>query len=79
MLFESGRIASKIQSQAKRKRNTTKHALRTKERVMEQMKDGARKRNLVSLKESLDPIELQENIPKSLKKLFSLMKPESIL
>ena len=49
------------------------------ERVMEQMKDGARKRNLVSLKESLDPIELQENIQKSLKKLFSLMNPESIL
>ena len=49
------------------------------ERVMEQMKDGTRKRNLVSLKESLDPIELQENIQKSLKKLFSLMKPESIL
>lgn len=46
---------------------------------MEQMKDGARKRNLVSLKESLDPIELQENIQKSLKKLFSLMKPESFL
>ena len=46
---------------------------------MEQMKDGARKRNLVALRESLDPIELQENIQKSLKKLFHLMKPESIL
>ncbi len=31
------------------------------------------------LRESLDPIELQENIQKSLKKLFHLMKPESIL
>jgi len=49
------------------------------ERVMEQMKDGARKRNLIALRESLDPIELQENIQKSLKKLFHLMKPESIL
>lgn len=37
------------------------------ERVMEQMKDGARKRNLIALRESLDPIELQENIQKSLK------------
>lgn len=46
---------------------------------MEQMKDGARKRNLVALKESLDPIELQENIQKSLKRLFRLIKPESIL
>ena len=49
------------------------------DRVMEQMKDGARKRNLIALRESLDPIELQENIQKSLKKLFHLMKPESIL
>ena len=49
------------------------------ERVMEQMKDGARKRNLIAMRESLDPIELQENIQKSLKKLFHLMKPESIL
>lgn len=49
------------------------------ERVMEQMKDGARKRNLIALRESLDPIELQENIQKSLKRLFHLMKPESIL
>ena len=49
------------------------------ERVMEQMKDGARKRNLVALREALDPIELQENIQKSLKRLFLLMKPESIL
>ena len=49
------------------------------ERVMEQMKDGARKRNLVALREALDPIELQENIQKSLKRLFHLMKPESIL
>ena len=46
---------------------------------MEQMKDGARKRNLIALREALDPIELQENIQKSLKKLFCLMKPESIL
>ena len=49
------------------------------ERVMEQMKDGTRKRNLIAMRESLDPIELQENIQKSLKKLFHLMKPESIL
>jgi hypothetical protein len=28
---------------------------------MEQMKDGARKRNLIALREALDPIELQEN------------------
>ena len=49
------------------------------ERVMEQMKDGARKRNLIALREALDPIELQENIQKSLKRLFHLMKPESIL
>ncbi|MBQ8805043.1 MAG: hypothetical protein IJZ68_01055 [Bacteroidaceae bacterium] len=46
---------------------------------MEQMKDGARKRNLVALRESLAPIELQENIQKSLKRLFNHMKPESIL
>ena len=43
------------------------------------MKDGARKRNLIALRETLDPIELQENIQKSLKKLFLLMKSESIL
>jgi hypothetical protein len=49
------------------------------ERVMEQMKDGAGKRNLVAMRESLDPIELQENIQKSLKRLFNHMKPESIL
>lgn len=49
------------------------------DRVMEQMKDGARKRNLIALRETLDPIELQENIQKSLKKLFHLMKSESIL
>ena len=49
------------------------------ERVMEHMKDGARKRNLEALRESLDPIELQENIEKSLKKLFNLMKPESLI
>mgnify|MGYP003292035060 FL=1 len=49
------------------------------ERVLEQMKDGVRKRNLMALKESLDPIELQENIQKSLKRLFNHMKPESIL
>ena len=49
------------------------------ERVMEQMKDGARKRNLIALREALDSIELQENIQKSLKRLFHLMKPESIL
>ena len=44
------------------------------ERVMEQMKDGARKRNLIALRESLDPIELQENIQKSLKKQNLLRK-----
>ena len=49
------------------------------ERVMEQMKDGARKRNLIALREALDPIELQENIQKSLKKLFHLMKSGSVL
>lgn len=49
------------------------------ERVIEQMKDGVRKRNLIALKESLDPIELQEKIQKSLKRLFNHMKPESIL
>ena len=48
-------------------------------RVMEQMKNGARKRNLIALREALDPIELQENIQKSLKRLFHIMKPESIL
>ena len=37
------------------------------------------KRNLIALREALDPIELQENIQKSLKRLFHLMKPESIL
>ena len=46
---------------------------------MEQMKDGARKKKLIALRESLDPIELQENIQKSLKRLINLMKPESIL
>ena len=49
------------------------------ERVLEHVKEGTRKRNLVALRESLDPLELQENIQKSLKKLFSLMKPDSIL
>ncbi len=43
------------------------------------MKDGARKRNLIALREALDPIELQENIQKSLKKLFHLMKSGSVL
>ncbi|MBQ4613416.1 MAG: hypothetical protein IJB31_00615 [Akkermansia sp.] len=39
----------------------------------------SRVRNLIALRESLDPIELEENIQKSLKRLFLLMKPESIL
>ena len=42
------------------------------------MKGGLRKRNHVSLQESLAPAELQENIQKSLKKLFILMKLVSI-
>ena len=49
------------------------------ERVLEQMKDGVRKRNLIALRESLDSIELQENIQKSLKRLFHLMTPENNL
>lgn len=76
----STRLVSKQRNPATGKTRKKYDKARTPyERVMEQMKDGARKRNLIALREALDPIELQENIQKSLKRLFLLMKPESIL
>lgn len=48
------------------------------ERVLEHMKEGARKRNLAALKESLDPFELQENIQKALHRLFNHIMPKTI-
>ncbi len=76
----STRLVSKQRNPATGKTRKKYDKARTPyERVMEQIKDGARKRKLAALRESLDPIELQENIQKSLKRLFHLMKPESII
>ena len=43
------------------------------ERVLEHMKEGRRKQKLMALRESLDPIELQEKIENALKRLFSCL------
>ena len=76
----STRLVSKQRNPATGKTKKKYDKARTPyERVLEQMKDGVRKRNLIAMRESLDPIELEENIQKSLKRLFHLLKPESIL
>ncbi len=46
------------------------------ERVLEHMKEGRRKENLIALRKTLDPIDLQEKIQKSLKRLFAVITPE---
>ena len=41
------------------------------ERVLEHMKEGRRKQNLIRQRGELDPLNLQEKIEKALKRLFS--------
>jgi hypothetical protein len=44
------------------------------ERVIENINDGVRKRNLKKLRNSLDPIDLQEKTEAALKRLFDFME-----
>ena len=44
------------------------------ERVLEHMKEGRRKENLIKRRQTLDPIELREKIENTLKRLFEKIK-----